>query len=89
MNDYPEQEKTQERLPKMKHPIDSSSLGEQTKTWFQNLSQPAQIAVVVGGAFIGFAALNMVLKIVTSLLTMLVLGAILYVIYRFLLSNSK
>lgn len=65
------------------------SLTNTEGNWFQNLSQPLQVAVLAGGVVVGLAILNIFLKILTSILTILVLGAILYAVYRFFLQNKS
>jgi hypothetical protein len=59
---------------------------DQLKTWYGGLPTPGKAGVAVGGALLAFSLLNTVLKLVTSLLSIVVLVVVLYGAYKFLLA---
>ncbi|MGB3695345.1 MAG: hypothetical protein WA865_22370 [Spirulinaceae cyanobacterium] len=59
---------------------------ERLQTWFQGLPTIAKVAVAVVAAMIGFSLLNTVLKVVTSLLSLAIMGVVLYLLYKFFLA---
>ena len=56
--------------------------------WFNTLPNTGKVAVAIGGVLIGIVVLNSVLKLVTSLLVIGVLGTILFLLYKFFISSS-
>lgn len=68
--------------PKVQGWIDSS------KTWFNSLPKVGKGAVAIGGVWLGFSILGAVLHIVSSVLSIAVIGFILYVGYRLFSSDS-
>jgi hypothetical protein len=58
---------------------------EKVKTWYSNLSTSAQVVVAVGGVFVTLSVLTAILRLVSAVLSVLILAAIVYFIYRFIL----
>lgn len=61
---------------------------DQSKEWFQSLPKFGKAAVAIGGVWLGFSVLGAVLHVVSSILSVAVIGLILYVAYRLFNSNS-
>ncbi|MEM9275522.1 MAG: hypothetical protein AAGA80_21525 [Cyanobacteria bacterium P01_F01_bin.143] len=62
---------------------------EMTRNWFNALSKPGKVIVGVCAVWLGFSALNTVFHLISSLLSLVVLGVILYFIYtKFIKSNG-
>ena len=57
--------------------------------WFQGLETPAKVGVAVVGVIVGLSVLNGVLKLVTSLIVVGILGFVLYGLYRALIQNKS
>ncbi|TRV48518.1 MAG: hypothetical protein EWV53_14145 [Microcystis panniformis Mp_MB_F_20051200_S9] len=55
------------------------------KTWYGSLSTPAQVVVAVAGVFMTFSILTAILRLVSAVLSALILAAIFYLIYRYIL----
>ena len=68
--------------PQMKNWLNSA------KTWFDALPQVGRIAVGVGAIWFGFSVLTAFLHVVSSLISIALMGFILYIGYRFI-SQSK
>ncbi len=58
------------------------------KGWFSTLPKAGKAAVIIGGVWLGFSILGAVLHVVSSVVTIAVIGLILYVGYR-LFNNSS
>jgi hypothetical protein len=69
--------------PQVQNWIDSG------KNIFNNLPKFGKAAVAVGGVWIGFSILGAVLHVVSSILSLAVIGFVLYVGYRLFNSNSE
>lgn len=69
--------------PQVENWIDSS------KNIFDNLPKFGKIAVAVGGVWLGFSIVGAVLHVVSSILSLAVIGFVLYVGYRLFSSNSE
>lgn len=87
--DFEQKPDWEDKLQKVEVKINNSPFAHRVRNWFNNLSKPAQVGVVVGSVFVGFAVLNIFLKIVTSILTIAVLVGILYIVYRFFLASNS
>ena len=61
----------------------------QVKTWFDSLPSIGKVAVAVVAAIIGFSLLRTVLQLVTSLLTIAILGVFLYLLYKFFVAPKS
>ncbi|MGC1244703.1 MAG: hypothetical protein WA865_00670 [Spirulinaceae cyanobacterium] len=59
---------------------------ERLQVWFQQLPPIAKVAVAVVAAMVGFSLLNTVLRVVTSLLSLIIMGVVLYLLYKFFLA---
>jgi hypothetical protein len=54
------------------------------KQWFSQLPTPGKVIVAVAGVTISFSVLNTVFRLVTSLVSLAVMGGLLYFGYKFL-----
>ncbi len=75
----PEPQVQDDLSPKM------NNLLSQIKDWYNRLPNPGKVAVAVGGVLLAFSVLNSILKLVASLLTIAILGVVLYGVYKFLM----
>lgn len=85
-NEPPESEDP--KVEKISPEIEGESLTTNLNNWFKSLSQPAQVLVMTGFVIVSFAILNLFLRVVISLITLAILGSILYIIYRFWKSSQ-
>lgn len=60
-----------------------------SKAWFNNLPKVAKAAVTLGGVWLGFSVLGAILHIVSSILSIGIIGLILYIGYRWFNSSSS
>lgn len=51
--------------------------------WFNAIPSSGKLLVIAGGGLLGLTLLKTFLQLVTSLITLLVLGIIFYLVYRF------
>lgn len=58
-------------------------------TWFQNLTTVKKLIVAVSGFLVGFAILQAVFKLVTAVISLAVLGILVYVGYKFFVSSNS
>ena len=58
-------------------------------TWYQGLQTPAKVGVAVVGVIAGLSILNGILKLVTSVIVVGILGAVLYGLYRALVKDKS
>lgn len=68
---------------------DQESLLRRVATWYQGLGTPAKTGVAIAGVLIGLSVLNSILKLVTSLIVLGILGFILYGLYRALIKDKS
>ena len=71
--------------PVQRHVNDSQakSVLNQVATWFNRLPSAGKVAVVIIAAIVGFSLLRSVLQLVASLISLAILGGILYLVYKF------
>ena len=62
---------------------------DRSKNIFQSLPKFGKIAVAVGGVWLGFSVVGAVLHVVSSIVSIGVIGLILYVGYRLFNSDSE
>ncbi|MBW4492202.1 MAG: YhcB family protein [Oscillatoria princeps RMCB-10] len=62
------------------------SLYSQFIIWYRGLAPVGQVAVIVGGALIGLSLVSTVVKLISLAFNLAVLGAIVYVAYKFFLA---
>jgi len=79
----------EDKIKEIETEINQSSAKKNISNWFSNLSAPAKVVVTVAVVFLTFTILNIFLKVVTSILSIVVLAGILYVIYRFLIASDS
>ncbi len=58
-------------------------------TWYQGLQITAKVGVAVVGVIVGLSILNGILKLVTSIIVLGILGAVLYGLYRALIKDKS
>jgi hypothetical protein len=59
------------------------------RDWFQSLPSVGKIAVGVGTAMIAISVLTTFIKLVSSLISVAIVGALIYMGYKFLVSSSE
>ena len=69
--------------------VKSNETVSRVTTWFQGLETPAKVGVAVVAGIVGLSILNGVLKLVTSLIVVGILGFVLYALYRALIQNKS
>lgn len=77
-----------ERLKSMADPVRYQPLLDRTLMWFNTLPQVGKIAVVVVGAFVTFSMLRSVFQLVAAIASLAILGALLYLGYKFLVASQ-
>lgn len=65
-----------------------SSLLKQVTNWFNSLSRNARVIVVSAAAIVGFLVLKTVFQLVASVISLAILGAILYLVYKFFVASK-
>ncbi|KZL50510.1 MULTISPECIES: hypothetical protein [Cyanophyceae] len=60
----------------------------QLQLWFENLNGTTKVIVAAGGVLLGFAMLQAVLKLVSSVISLALLGFFVYLGYKFFVSGS-
>jgi hypothetical protein len=71
--------------------IDPQSLGaktfgrsyQQSIAWFNSIPSSAKLVAIAGGGLLSLTLIKTVFQLITSLLTLSVVGVILYLVYRF------
>ncbi|MBP0001337.1 MAG: hypothetical protein J7641_20495 [Cyanobacteria bacterium SID2] len=76
-----------EPTPESGSPNTLKALYQQARTWFQSLPTIGQVAVGIGGVVLALAVLQTVFRLVTLAISLTILAAIVYGIYR-LVSNK-
>jgi hypothetical protein len=71
--------------PNVDSTVSFSGTLEKVKTWYSGLSTPAQVVVAVGAIFVSLSVLTAILRLVSAVLSALILAAIVYLIYRYIL----
>lgn len=61
----------------------------QVATWFNSLPSAGRLAVVIIAALISFSILKSVLQLVGALFSLAILGVILYLVYKFLITPQS
>ena len=59
------------------------------KDWFNSLAPIGQVAVGVVVIMVGFSVLNIFLKVISSLVSIVILGGLLYLGYKYIFANSS
>jgi len=59
------------------------SVLNQVVNWFNSLPSAGKVAVVAIAAILGFSLLRSVLQLVASLISLTILGVLLYLVYKF------
>ncbi len=62
---------------------------EMTRDWFKALSTPGKVIVGISVVWLGFSMLNMVLHLISTLLTVAILGVLFYFAYNKLIVNKQ
>ncbi len=61
----------------------------QLANWFNNLPSAAKVAVMIIAALLGFSILRSVLQLLASLISLAILGVILYLVYKFFVTSQS
>jgi hypothetical protein len=61
----------------------------QVANWFNRLPKVGKVAVVLIATIIGFSLLRSVLQLVASLISLAILGVILYLVYKFFITPQS
>ena len=59
------------------------------KDWFNGLAPIGQVAVGIIAIMLGFSVLNIFLKVISSLISVAVLGGLVYLGYKFIVAESS
>ena len=62
---------------------------EMTRDWFKALSTPGKIIVGISAVWLGFSLLNGILHLLSNLITLAILGIILYFAYNKLIVKKQ
>lgn len=62
---------------------------DSAKKWFNSLPSVGKIAVGVGAVWLSFSMLNAFVHIISTIISIAIMGLILYVGYKFLTSSSQ
>jgi hypothetical protein len=60
-----------------------------TQNWFERMPASGKLAVVVGAAIIGLMLLKTVFQLVTSLITLGIVGVALWLVYRYVINKNN
>jgi multidrug efflux pump subunit AcrB len=84
-NTYPEIEIEVEPndSPRLDPEVSFSRAIAKVKDWYTALPVPARVAVAVIGVFATFSLLTAVLRLVTAVVSLVIMGAVLVLLYRF------
>ncbi|MBE9126401.1 MULTISPECIES: hypothetical protein [unclassified Coleofasciculus] len=69
------------------HPV--KSVLNQLTNWFNRLPTVGKVIVVIMAASIGFSVLRSVLQLVASVISLALLGTMLYLAYRFFITSQS
>jgi hypothetical protein len=75
--------------PLIRQSQSEKSVLKQVTNWFNNLPSPGKVAVVVVTVLISFSVLRSVLQLVASLISLAILGAIVYLVYKFFVTPQS
>jgi type IV secretory pathway VirB2 component (pilin) len=67
----------------------AKSVFNQVVNWFNKLPSAGKVAVVIIAAVVGFSLLRSVLQLVASLISLAILGVILYWVYKFFVTPKS
>ena len=62
---------------------------DNSKAWFATLPKVGKAAVAVGGVWLGFSVLGAIFHVVSSIISIGIVGFLLYIGYRLFASNSQ
>lgn len=62
---------------------------QQIFNWFNRLPDAGKVAVALVAALVAFSVLKSVFQLVTSIISLAVLGVILYLVYRFFVARQS
>ncbi len=65
------------------------SVLNQVFNWYNSLPTVGRVAVVIVAAVVGFSILRSVLQLVASLISLAILGVILYLVYKFFVTPQS
>ncbi len=62
---------------------------QQFITWFDGIPASGKLLAIAAGGLLGLTAIKTVFQLITSLITLSILGTILYLVYRFWVSPKS
>jgi hypothetical protein len=62
---------------------------QSARDWFSSLPTVGRVIVGVGAIMVSFSVLNIFLRLISSLISIAILGGLLYLGYKFLVTSSK
>lgn len=65
------------------------ALFNQAVNWYNSLPNTGKVAVAIAGACVGFSLLRTVLQLVASLISLTLVGVILYLVYKFVIAPQS
>ncbi|NET91193.1 MAG: hypothetical protein F6K45_24390 [Kamptonema sp. SIO1D9] len=68
---------------------DLSGFITELRNWFNSLPTAGKVAVVAVAAIVGFSLLRTVLQLVASLISLAILGVVLYLLYKFFIAPQS
>ena len=66
-----------------------SSWLNSSRDWFNSLAPIGQVAVGIVGIMLGFSVLNIFLKVISSLVSVAILGGLIYLGYKYIVVGSS
>ena len=77
-------------------PVTQNDKSQQTETlfapirdWFNSLPTPGKVGVAIVAVVAAFSLLNSILRLVALLLSIAILGGLLYLLYKFLIAPNS
>jgi hypothetical protein len=68
---------------------EAQGLFVKVQNWYQGLATPAKVGVAIVGVFLSLSLLNGILRLVSSLIAIGILGVVLYGVYKAFLANKS
>ncbi len=71
------------------HSLPEKSVVNQVTHWFNSLPKAGKVAVVAIATLVGFSILRSVLQLVGALISLAIVGGILYLVYKFFVTPQS
>jgi hypothetical protein len=75
--------------PRLDPEVSFSRAIAKVKNWYTALPVPARVAVAVIGVFVTFSLLTAILRLVTAVVSLVIMGAVLVLLYRFAIKPNS